>query len=222
MGTEPTQPKYYQCYKNYLKASFWRNVTKMGDIDVSASKGLAIWDTHGTNGPGLISEATSYAMILAALYNDKDTFDRLSATIQAGIAFADSKRNKKTGLFPWYWKPTGHSLTEYSYEDINSASDADINIALAYVYADIATTVYEWKDGSTTYNALAKAHINAIRTNDFSTNDTEANNHILADGYAQAGGTSFDGNLWHPDYSDLRVCPGRSDGIAEFSEHEAD
>jgi endo-1,4-beta-D-glucanase Y len=68
-------------------------------------------------------------MILAALYNDKTSFDRLSAPVQAGI------KSGSTRLFPWYWTQKSGASTEYSYADLNSASDADINIALAYMYA---------------------------------------------------------------------------------------
>jgi len=70
-------------------------VTAMGNV--ALTNGLAIWNTTGTYGPGVVSESMGYAMILAALYDDKATFDRLSATVQAGI------KSGVTGLFPWYW-----------------------------------------------------------------------------------------------------------------------
>jgi len=169
---------------------------------VSVSNGLAIWNSSGKYGPGVVSETMSYAMILAALYDDKTTFDHLSATIQAGI------KNWSTGLFPWYWKQ-GESSTEYVYADpngLNSASDADINIALAYVYADKATKVYGWSNPSTTYLTMALNYIVAIRKNDFATSDNNtANSHVLAGGYKQAGETFSKPNNWHPDYSDLRA-----------------
>ena len=100
------------------------------------------------------------------------------------------------------------SSTEYINADpngLNSASDADINIALAYVYADKATRVYGWSNPSTTYLTMALNYIEAIRKNDFSTSDSNtANNHVLADGYKQALNT-FSAEKWHPDYSDLRA-----------------
>jgi hypothetical protein len=148
-----TLSKYYPVYPGYLKAPFWRTVTAMGNVDVT--NGLAIWNSSGTYGPGVVSETMSYAMILAALYNDKATFDKLSATVQAGI------KGGVTGLFPWYWTQAGS--TEYSYKDVNSASDADINIALAYVYADMAVKVYSWSNPSATYHAMALNYIGAIR-----------------------------------------------------------
>ena len=172
----------------------------MGDVPVH--DGLAIWNTSGTFGAGVVSESMGYAMILAALYDDKPTFDRLSATVQAGIAYSQ-KNGNVTGLFPWYWTQKG-SATAFSYADINSASDADIDIALAYVYADSAVKVYGWSNSSPTYETTAANYIAAIRNHDFSTTDTDANNHVLADGYMQAKST-FSSQNWHPDYSDIRA-----------------
>jgi glycosyl hydrolase family 8 len=228
--------QYYRGYCTYRSGAqaalsgdeahqyFWRKVTKMGDQTVDPP-GLGIWNS-GTEGAGIISEALSYAMILAALYDDKVTFDRLSATVQAGIAYNQSKGNP--GLFPWFWTPNAIT-TEYSpavtssVNGFDSASDADINIALAYIYADMATskTVYGWSDPTQSYKMMAIDYIKAIRgavksTNgyygDFSTTDKNtANNYVLADGYTQAKETFSNPNNpnnpnnWHPDYSDIRA-----------------
>ena len=198
-----TLSKYYPVYSGnvtapgYLKAPFWRMVTAMGNV--ALTNGIAIWNTTGTYGPGVVSESMGYAMILAALYDDKATFDRLSATVQAGI------KSGVTGLFPWYWTQKSDGSTEYLYKDVNSASDADIDIALAYVYADMAVKVYGWGNPSTTYQAMAHNYIAAIREHDFSKSDRNAgNNYVLADGYKQAAST-FSTNNWHPDYSDIRA-----------------
>jgi hypothetical protein len=185
-----TPPKYCPAYAQInanipngrLGGNFWRQVTKMGGQLVPT--GLGVWD-NGTFGPGIISEATSYAMILAALYGDKNTFDRLSATVQAGIAYNKSKGNPP--LFPWWWTPNAIP-TEYSPGNnppnagFDSASDADINIALAYIYADIATqpTVYGWKDPALNYfNALN--YINASQPN-----PPPPTYHIMASNYIAA------------------------------------
>ena len=208
-----TSSKYSPAYSQYLDAPFWRkNVAAMGDVPVT--DGFAIWNTSGTQGPGVVSESVGYAMILAALYDDQATFDRLSDTVQAGIADGRSKGNV-SGLFPWYWLPKKGEATKYSIAtkaggtlDNNSASDADINIALGYVYADIAVQVYGWSDPSRTYKTLASKYIAAIRQYDFSTTDTNpANNHVLADGFVQAKPENglFADNTWHPDYSDIRA-----------------
>jgi hypothetical protein len=227
--------------------------------DQPAPTGLAIWNGSGTKGAGVISESMGYAMILAALYGDRNTFDRLSATVQAGIKAGDDARKKLVavgnpvpglGLFPWFWCsinsntspngatpcPSANSVpTIYSIAvdsdnptatpplGLDSASDGDINIALAYIYADMAKTVYNWSDPTPTYlNApppyfnttptykmMAQSYIAAIRQNDFSTTDSDANNHVLADGYVQAGQTfsnpNGQPNNWHPDYSDIRA-----------------
>src|SRR5271168_4288350 len=88
--------KYYPTYEYYVtKSPFWRTVSKMGQQPVM--DGLGIWNASGTFGAGIVSESMGYAMMLAALYNDQPTFDRLSKTVQAGI--------NSTGLFPWYWHP---------------------------------------------------------------------------------------------------------------------
>ena len=203
---------------------FWRQVTKMGDQLVPT--GLGIWNTSGTKGPGIVSEAMGYAMILAALYDDRATFNKLSLTVQAGIAYNQSQGNPR--LFPWYWTPNAIT-TEYSPATdppnspnlgFDSASDADINIALAYVYADKAKTVYGWSDPTLlptnfipnspnfnttpTYQMMAQSYIAAIRQYDFSKTDTPDNQNVLADGYVQAGET-FSKHNWHPDYSDIRA-----------------
>ena len=84
---------YCPVYTCYLKAPFWRTVSAMGGQNVNPS-GLAVFN-NGTHGPGIISELVGYAMILAALYDDKATFDQLSATVQAGIAL---RTRKSAGL----------------------------------------------------------------------------------------------------------------------------
>src|SRR4051812_15472438 len=102
---------YYHAYAHIVAnipnspPDFWRPVTAMGNQTVPT--GLAIWNKSGTHGPGVVSETMGYAMILAALYDDRATFDRLSATVQAGIKVGDAARMKSgrraTGFFPWIW-----------------------------------------------------------------------------------------------------------------------
>jgi len=212
--TNSTYNTYYQAYRN--DANYWVNVTQMGSVSVS--NGLALWNATGTNAgasaPGVISETHSYGMILAALYNDKPTFDRLSATVQAGIQYGNSQ-NGSTGLFPWRWVLTAgtsvspNTSTIYSCSDSNSASDADINLGLAYLYADKAADVYGWSvtpsQGGSSYQTMATNYIQAIRQHDFSQTDTTlANRYVLAEGAAQAT-SGFGSNVFHYDYSDLRA-----------------
>ena len=212
--TNSTYNTYYHAYRN--DANYWVNVTQMGSVSVS--NGLALWNATGTNAgasaPGVISETHSYGMILAALYNDKPTFDRLSATVQAGIQYGNSQ-NGSTGLFPWRWVLTAgtsvspNTSTIYSCSDSNSASDADINLGLAYLYADKAADVYGWSvtpsQGGSSYQTMATNYIQAIRQHDFSQTDTTlANRYVLAEGAAQAT-SGFGSNVFHYDYSDLRA-----------------
>ena len=220
-----TTGNYTNYYTEYKAGAFWVDITKMGNTTVS--DGLGIYDGSGTQGAGIISESMGYALMLAALYNDKTTFDKLSATIQAGIPYGSSKADgsggygTKTGLLPWSWATSGNS-TYYAYNNsyqdgknqwynpYDSASDADINIALGYIYADKAKTVYGWSDPSSgsTYATMAKNYIAAIRLRDFTSasNQSDANKHILADG-ADKAADGFPGYsaTWHPDYSDIRA-----------------
>jgi len=221
---------YVPYYNRFKTGAFWLTIGKIGSLQngkgnyTTVSNGLGIYDGAGTKGAGMISESTGYALMLAALYNDKTTFDKLSATIQAGLAYGSSKADgkggygTKTGLFPWSWKTTDNS-TYYAYNDgykeqyynpYDSASDADINIALGYIYADKAKVVYGWSDPSTgsTYATMAKNYIAAIRLRDFTHLSSQplANQYILADG-ADKAADGFPGYsaLWHPDYSDIRA-----------------
>ena len=214
--TNSTYYSYYQDYRN--DANYWVNVTKMGSVSVA--NGLALWNATGTKAgdpnPGVISETHSYGMILAALYNDKPTFDRLSATVQAGIQHGDgNSQTVSTGLFPWSWVLTAgtsvspNTSTIYSCSDSNSASDADINLGLAYLYADKAADVYGWSatpsQGGSSYETMATNYIQAIRQHDFSQTDTNlANRYVLAEGAAQAT-SGFGSNKFHYDYSDPRA-----------------
>lgn len=223
-----TTGNYSNYYTQYKDGAFWIDIAKVGSYEedsyTTVSNGLGIYDGAGTGGAGMISESMGYALMLAALYDDKDNFDRLSATIQAGIPYGSSKADgnggygTKTGLFPWSWKTTGNS-TYYAYNSnsgqqyynpYDSASDADINIALGYIYADKAKTVYGWSDPSSgsTYATMAKNYIAAIRLRDFTSasGQSDANKHILADG-ADKAADGFPGYsaTWHPDYSDIRA-----------------
>jgi endo-1,4-beta-D-glucanase Y len=217
-----TTGNYTNYYTEYKAGAFWVNVTEMGNTTVS--NGLGIYDGSGTQGAGIISESMGYALMLAALYNDKTTFDKLSATIQAGIPYGSSKADgnggfgTKTGLLPWSWTTSGNSAYyaynnnsgQQYYNPYDSASDADINIALGYIYADKAKTVYGWSDPSSgsTYATMAKNYIAAIRLRDFTSasGQSDANKHILADG-ADKAADGFPGYsaTWHPDYSDIRA-----------------
>ncbi len=212
--TNTPYSNYYNSYVNTGK--YWVTVTKMGSTPVSNGLGLFNKDTAGhTN---LVSETTGYAMIVAALYNDQTTFDRLSATVQAGIKSGKTPSGTLTGLMPWTWAQSDSGVfnivpvtepPDKISTGAGSASDADINIALAYIYADNASAAYGWsaqpKQGDTvSYRTMATNYIQAIRNRDFaSTASNSANRYVLSDGSDQAG--TGDIYNWHPDYSDIRA-----------------
>jgi endo-1,4-beta-D-glucanase Y len=206
-----TTGNYTNYYTQYKEGAFWVNVTKMGSTTVS--NGLGIWDGSGTGGAGIVSESMGYAMILSALYNDKATFDKLSATIQAGVPYGKSN-GTSTGLFPWSWVSSGSNTAfiasnTFGGNFYDSASDGDINIALGYIYADQAKTVYGWSDpAGSSYATMAKNYIAAIRQKDFTSasGQSDANKHILCGGADLAvSGWPSGGQTWHPDYSDIRA-----------------
>jgi hypothetical protein len=208
--------KYYNDYVNY--GNYWVSPTKIGTTSFPAVTALGINDlstvtSGGAGGSAIVSESMGYAMILAALYNDQATFDKLSATIQAGIPLGKSN-NTSTNLFPWSWQPSGTS-NDYIPKNsggtnpYDSASDGDVNIALSYVYADMAAKTYGWSatplQGSTlSYKSMAQAYITAIRKKDFTYNTSVStfNTHILAMGADSAISGIYD---WRPDYSDIRA-----------------
>ena len=198
---------YNSYYEEYASAgNYWATVTKMGNTSVSNGLGIFNKDTNGNI--NLVSETMGYAMILAALYDDQVTFDRLSATVQAGILSGLTPSNAATGLLPWTWTQTSSGIFALEVGE-SSASDADINIALAYIYADKAFTVYGWTNSPTqgsslTYKQMATNYIQAIRTRDFAATATPtANRYILTDGSDQAASGGI--YSWHPDYSDIRA-----------------
>ena len=207
--TTATSSKYYGYYQAYRNTgNFWVDVSMMGSTSVS--NGLGILNTDYNQNPNrIVSETMGYAMIVAALYDDQTTFDRLSATVQAGMKNGEvSWTSTPTNLLPWDFEVT--STGNYVMAaGSSSASDADINIALAYVYADKAAIVYGWsatptQGGTLTYSQMATNAIQAIRTWDFpATNSYAANRYILTGGSDQGAAGKID--TWYPDYSDIRA-----------------
>jgi len=212
---------YYDAYK--ASTTFWKPANNFQSytssstkypVSSSGSSGLVILDgasTAGISGVQAASESIGYSLLLAAQYNDKSTFDRISAFIQTAL-----KASGKT-LMPWEvvtpdngvtWQvpPAKNPGTPQEVNYSTSASDGDINIALGYVYAYVAASTYGWSpndsNGNSYYN-LAANYIASIRALDFSANDSNTyNRYILTDGSAQAV-SGLDN--WHPDYSDPRA-----------------
>jgi len=215
---------YYNAYK--ASTTFWKPANNFQSytssstkypVSSSGSSGLVILDgasTAGISGVQAASESIGYSLLLAAQYNDKATFDQISAFIQTAL-----KASGKT-LMPWEvvtpddgvtWQvpPAKNPGTPQEVNYSTSASDADINIALGYVYAYLAASAYGWSpndsNGNSYYN-LAASYIDSIRKLDFNANDSNTyNRYILADGSSQViynGGVT---GSWHPDYSDPRA-----------------
>ena len=215
---------YYNAYK--ASTSFWKPANNFQSYTSSSTKypvssggssGLVMLDgasTANIAGVQAASESIGYSLLLAAQYNDKTTFDRISAFIQTAM-----KASGKT-LMPWEvvtpddgvtWQvpPPKDPGTDQEVNYSTSASDGDINIALGYVYAYLAADAYGWSpndsDGNSYYN-LAANYIDQIRTQDFNAKDSNTyNRRILADGSSQVlynGGVT---GSWHPDYSDPRA-----------------
>ena len=215
---------YYNAYK--ASTSFWKPANNFQSYTSSSTKypvssggssGLVMLDgasTANIAGVQAASESIGYSLLLAAQYNDKTTFDRISAFIQTAM-----KASGKT-LMPWEvvtpdngvtWQvpPPKDPGTDQEVNYSTSASDGDINIALGYVYAYLAASTYGWSpndsNGNSYYN-LAANYIDSIRTLDFKANDPNIyNRYILADGSSQViynGGVT---GSWHPDYSDPRA-----------------
>jgi hypothetical protein len=218
----------YLSYYDAIKASttLWKPANNFQSYTSSSTKypvssggssGLVMLDgasTANLAGVEAVSESIGYSLLLAAQYNDKTTFDRISAFIQTAM-----KASGKT-LMPWEvvtpdngvtWQvpPATNPGTSQEVNYSTSASDGDINIALGYVYAYLAGSTYGWSpndsNGNSYYN-LAANYIDSIRELDFNAKDPNTyNRYILADGSNQvlyAGGIT---GSWHPDYSDPRA-----------------
>jgi hypothetical protein len=183
----------YSNYYDAIKASttLWKPANNFQSYTSSSTKypvssggssGLVMLDgasTANIGGVEAVSEAIGYSLLLAAQYNDKTTFDRISAFIQTAM-----KASGRT-LMPWEvvtqdngltWQvpPQGYdsngNLVNYS----SSAADGDINIALGYVYAYLAADTYGWSTTNSdgvSYNKLAKDYIASIRELDFNEKD---------------------------------------------------
>ena len=213
----------YLSYYNAIKASttLWKPANNFQSYPSSSTKypvssggssGLVMLDgasTANIGGVEAVSEAIGYSLLLAAQYNDKTTFDRISAFIQTAM-----KASGRT-LMPWEvvtqdsgvtWQvPPQANNINYS----SSAADGDINIALGYVYAYLAADTYGWSTANSdgvSYYKLAKDYIASIRELDFNEKDINTyNRYILADGSDQAEYNGGVTKSWHPDYSDPRA-----------------
>jgi hypothetical protein len=136
----------------------------------------------------IYSESISTLMLLAVLYNDQETFNSLSNVVQQGILMfmeiaSDPGSyylpypvpNNDVYLFPWSLYSSelasdGYSpgtLYTFSYNNLppdasgilQTNTSGDINIALAYIFADIC-----WGSSTYSYSTYATQIIGALRT----------------------------------------------------------
>ena len=212
-------PSYYDAYK--ASTTLWKPANNFQSYTSSSTKypvssggssGLVMLDgasTANIAGVQAASESIGYSLLLAAQYNDKTTFDRISAFIQTAM-----KASGRT-LMPWEVVTPDNGVTWQVPPQANninyssSAADGDINIALGYVYAYLAADTYGWSpndsNGNSYYN-LAANYIDQIRTQDFNAKDSNTSNrYVLADGSDQAKYSGGITGSWHPDYSDPRA-----------------
>lgn len=219
-----TYSDYYNAYK--ASTTYWKpannfqsytSTTTTYPVSSGGLSGLVILDGSSTasiSGVQAASESIGYSLLLAAQYNDKSTFDRISAFIQTALTASGKTLMPWEVVTPdngvtWQVPPALNPGTDSEKNYSTSASDGDINIALGYVYAYLAASTYGWSpndsNGNSYYN-LAANYIDAIRTLDFNANDSNTyNRYILADGSSQViynGGVT---GSWHPDYSDPRA-----------------
>ena len=125
-------------------------------------------------------------MMLAALYDDEETFFRLSLTVEKGSELGE-QQGLPPNLFPWIWDQNSIGSTEFTYTQgtLDNASDGAINIALAYIYANEAGFEHPYNN----YKTLAYDRITAIREYLI-----DSNLSLLGDGYNNGLGS------FHPDY----------------------
>lgn len=78
------------------------------------------------NSGDTVSEGQAYVLLIASLLDDRKTFDRVLDWTEAHLS-----RKGRTGdhLLAWHWEP-GKGVTDW-----NSASDADLDYALALIIA---------------------------------------------------------------------------------------
>lgn len=84
------------------------------------------------NGGDTVSEGQAYALLIASLLGDRKTFDKVLDWTERHLS-----RRERAGdhLLAWHWEP-GKGVTDW-----NSASDADVDYALALI-----TASQRWRD----------------------------------------------------------------------------
>jgi endo-1,4-beta-D-glucanase Y len=117
--------------------------------DVEATAGFD--ETEGAS-----SEAQGYGLLLALYNNDQAYFDNILTAAYAKMHNKDGK-----GLFAAIVDKSGNVSS-----DVSSATDGDIFITLALVFADLLVKHGYWSDTSNAYGSKAQNLIDNIYAND--------------------------------------------------------
>lgn len=119
-----------------------------------------------------VSEGQAYALLIASLVDDRQTFDRVMGWTQRHLS-----RRGRSGdrLLAWHWEP-GKGVTDW-----NSASDADLDYALALVVAS-----HRWRDRR--YVREARLVLNDLL--DLETAAVNGRRYLLPGNWRREGGDS--------------------------------
>ena len=154
--TRPTLNVYLNVKPDYFKTElklawgFWKT-------NFIQSNGLVnhkrLVNNQLTGANEAVSEGQGYGMLLSVLINDQATFNRVFEAANANMW-----DNGRKSYFIWNW-PNGSQ---------GAATDADLDIGLALVFADELQKEKLWQPynkGGITYNSRAMDIIKSIRTN---------------------------------------------------------
>jgi endo-1,4-beta-D-glucanase Y len=143
-------PTYFKD-KMATKWNFFKTTFIMSNGLVNHSK----WDGNAVTGTNeAVSEGQGYGMLLAVLNNDQTTFNKIFEAANS-IMWNTGKKS----YFCWEWKNGGCSGQ-------GAASDADLDIGLALVFADRLVIQKYWTAHTNPdYKTRALEIIRSIRTN---------------------------------------------------------
>ena len=103
------------------------------------------------------SEATGYGMMLSLFMDDQTTFDGILNKVWSTPLCKLATSN----LFSWVFDQNGNVL------DYNSATDADQDIAMSLVFADVLVQNGKWTNTGYDYKSKAQKLIDSIYKNDY-------------------------------------------------------
>lgn len=158
----PNMNVYLSVKPDYFKSElqmawgYWKQNFIMASTGLVNHRRLVNNSLTGTN--EAVSEGQGYGMLLGVLLNDQATFNKVFEA--ANTHMWD---NGRKSYFKWTW-PSGSQ---------GAATDADLDIGLALVFADELQKAKLWQPynkGGITYNSRAMEIIKSIRANMVSAN----------------------------------------------------